>query len=313
MLAVRRRGTSDVRLMVRVAQLYYGMHLSQAEIGERLGPQPLPGRPAPGPRGGGVDRPDRGRAPLRPARGPRGRAGLPVPPARAVVADVPAAAAGEEADDLARDAVAEVAVDLLAKLRPTGAIAVSWGRTMLAVAAACRWAGPRPTGSSSSTGPPPRSTHPTRANEILERFAATSGATFRGLAAPAIVGSADLRDALMEDAAIRETVDAARSAPAAVFGLGIPAPRTARTSRRGSSTSANRRGSARRARWATSSADSWTQRARSPGPSWTAARLACRSGTSLQAVPHGRSRGCGPRTDRARGDPGRRRQRAGVR
>ena len=37
MLAVRRRGTSDVRLMVRIAQLYYRMHLSQAEIGERLG------------------------------------------------------------------------------------------------------------------------------------------------------------------------------------------------------------------------------------------------------------------------------------
>ena len=37
MLAVRRRGTSDVRLMGRIAQLYYGMHLSQAEVGERLG------------------------------------------------------------------------------------------------------------------------------------------------------------------------------------------------------------------------------------------------------------------------------------
>ena len=68
-----------------------------------------------------------------------------------------------------------------------------------------------------------RSTQPTRANEILERFAATTGATFRGLAAPAIVGSAELRDALMEDPAIRETIDAARSAPTAVFGLGIPA------------------------------------------------------------------------------------------
>jgi deoxyribonucleoside regulator len=64
---------------------------------------------------------------------------------------------------------------------------------------------------------------PTRANEILERFAATTGATFRGMAAPAIVGSAQLRDALMEDPAIRETVDVARSAPTAIFGLGIPA------------------------------------------------------------------------------------------
>jgi deoxyribonucleoside regulator len=68
-----------------------------------------------------------------------------------------------------------------------------------------------------------RSTKHTRATEILERFAATSGATFRGLAAPAIVGSAELADALMGDPSIRETLDLARSAPAAVFGLGIPA------------------------------------------------------------------------------------------
>ena len=37
MLAVQKRSTGDVRQLVRIAQLYYRLHLSQAEIGERLG------------------------------------------------------------------------------------------------------------------------------------------------------------------------------------------------------------------------------------------------------------------------------------
>ena len=135
MLAVRRRGTSDVRLMVRIAQLYYGMHLSQAEIGDRLGLSRFQVGRLLDRAVGGVHRPHRGRPPRRPPRGSRGRAwSRGSGSSAAVVADVPAATAGQEADDLARDAVAEVAVDLLGKLRPTGTIAVSWGRTMLEVA-----------------------------------------------------------------------------------------------------------------------------------------------------------------------------------
>jgi deoxyribonucleoside regulator len=140
----------------------------------------------------------------------------------AVVADVPGAAA-DATDGLARDAVGEAAADLLARLHPTGAIAVSWGRTMLAVATRLPAGWAQATEILQLNGAASRSTVPTRAGEILERFADTSGATFRGLAAPAIVGSADLADALMADPAIRETLDAARAAPTAVFGLGIPA------------------------------------------------------------------------------------------
>ena len=190
MLAVRRRGTSDVRLMVRIAQLYYRMHLSQAEIGERLGlsrfqvgrlldravEESIVRIEVVHPSARLVDLEDAARRAL-----PRSRA--------AVVADVPAAAAGDAADDLARDAVAEVAVDLLARLRPEGTIAVSWGRTMLAVARRLPMAWTRATEIVQLNGAASRSTQPTRANEILERFAATSGATFRGLAAPAIVGT----------------------------------------------------------------------------------------------------------------------------
>jgi deoxyribonucleoside regulator len=222
--AARSRGASDTRLMVRIAQMYYRMHLSQEQIGERLG----------------LSRFRVGRLLDRALREDIVRIEVVHPDARlvdlevqltqrfglddAVVADVPAATgAGREADDLARDVVAEAVVDYLRARRPTGAIAVSWGRTMLALAQHLPAGWTRASEIVQLNGAASRSTQPTRANEILERFATTSGATFRGLAAPAIVGSADLRDALMKDPAIRETVDAARSAPAAVFGLGIPA------------------------------------------------------------------------------------------
>ncbi len=225
MHAARSRGASDTRLMVRIAQMYYRMHLSQEQIGERLG----------------LSRFRVGRLLDRALREDIVRIEVVHPDARlvdlevqltqrfgleaAVVADVPAATgAGLEADDLARDAVADAVVDYLGARRPTGIIAVSWGRTMLALAQRLPDGWTQATEIVQLNGAASRSTQPTRANEILERFAATSGATFRGLAAPAIVGSADLRDALMKDPAIRETVDAARAAPAAVFGLGIPAP-----------------------------------------------------------------------------------------
>jgi len=223
-LAARRRGRTDVRLMVRIAQMYYRMHMSQEQIGERLG----------------LSRFRVGRLLDRALAESIVRIEIVHPAARlvdledalverfglvaAVVADVPATAAGADADDLARDAVAELAAELLATQRPTGTIGVSWGRTMLAVARrlADGWTGA--TEIVQLNGAASRSTQPTRANEILERFAATSGASFRLLPAPAIVGTPELRAALVQDPAIRETLDAARGASAVVFGLGIPAP-----------------------------------------------------------------------------------------
>jgi deoxyribonucleoside regulator len=69
-----------------------------------------------------------------------------------------------------------------------------------------------------------RSTQPTRANEIAERFATTTGASIRLMAAPAIVGSAELRRALEDDPSVGETLAAARAARTAVFGLGVLSP-----------------------------------------------------------------------------------------
>lgn len=221
--AAPRSSSSDVRLMVRIAQMYYRLHLTQEQIGERLG----------------LSRFRVGRLLDRALREEIVRIEIAHPSARlveledalvarfglesAVVADVPAGAAGEVADELAREAVAEVAADHLAARRPTGTIAVSWGRTMLAVARHL------PQGWTSAdeivqlNGAASRSARPTRADEILARFAETSGARYRVLAAPAIVGTPQLRAALAQDPAIRTTLDVARNAPSAVFGLGIPA------------------------------------------------------------------------------------------
>ncbi len=224
MLAVQRRSNADVRLMVRVAQLYYRLHLSQQEIGERVG----------------LSRFQVGRLLDRAVEESIVRIEVVHPDARlveledalmarfgldaAVVADVPAATQGLAADDVARDAVAEVAVDLLAQRAPVGTIAVSWGRTMLAVARRLPMGWTKADEIVQLNGATSRSEQPTRANEIVERFAATTGASFRTLAAPAIVGTAELSTALAGDPAVEEALDAARAAHTAVFGLGIPAP-----------------------------------------------------------------------------------------
>ena len=225
MTTARSRGLGDTRLMVRIAQMYYRMDLSQEQIGERLG----------------LSRFRVGRLLDRALREEIVRIEVVHPDARmveleaqlverfgllaAVVADVPGAAdAGQAADDLARDAVADVASDFLAHRRPEGTIAVSWGRTMTALARRLPDGWTQATEIVQLNGATSRSARPTRANEIVERFAATTGASSRLLAAPAIVGSPQLRAALMQDPAIRETIDIARSAPTAIFGLGIPAP-----------------------------------------------------------------------------------------
>lgn len=216
------RGTSDVRQMVRIAQMYYRLHLTQEEIGARLG----------------LSRFRVGRLLDRALREEIVRIEIVHPAGRlveledalmaryglraAAVADVPAAnGAGD--DELVRDAVGEAAAELLGRERPAGVIGVSWGRTMLGVARRLPAGWTEATEIVQLNGATSRSTQPTRANEILERFAVTSGASFHALAAPAIVGTPQLRAALMQDPAIRETIDVARSAPSAVFGLGIPA------------------------------------------------------------------------------------------
>lgn len=220
------RGTADLRLLVRVARMYYRMNLTQEQIGSRLG----------------LSRFKVGRLLDRAVRESIVRIEVVHPVARlvdledalvarfglraAVVADV---AAGEVDTDgaagrVAREAVARAAAGYLAAERPTGALGVSWGRTMLELAGQLEPGWTTATEIVQLNGATSRSATPTRVNEIVDRFSATTGAPIRLMPAPAIVGSAALRLALEADPSVGETLDAARRAPFAVFSLGIPTP-----------------------------------------------------------------------------------------
>ena len=217
------RSPAELRLLVRVARMYYGMGLTQEQIGGRLG----------------LSRFKVGRLLDRAVRESIVRIEVVHPAARlveledalvarfglraAVVADV--AATGEGVDEnLARQAVATAAAGYLASVRPTGAIGVSWGRTMLALAGRLEPGWTAATEIVQLNGATSRSATPTRVNEIVDRFGATTGAAIRLMPAPAIVGSAALRVALEADPSVGETLEAARRAPFAVFSLGIPTP-----------------------------------------------------------------------------------------
>jgi deoxyribonucleoside regulator len=217
----KRSGSGDVRLMVRIAQMYYRMQLSQEQIGEQLG----------------LSRFQVGRMLDRALRDGIVRIQIVHPDARlmdletelqrrfrlraAVVVDVPAAASDQAAQELAREAVAGAAAEFLADLRPTGSIGVSWGRTMLELSRQLAPGWTAATEVVQLNGATSRSALPTRANEIAERFGTTTGASIRLLAAPAIIGSRELRVALEQDPAVGETLEAARRSSVAVFGLGI--------------------------------------------------------------------------------------------
>ncbi len=219
-----RVGSGDARLMVRVAHMYYRVQLSQAQIGERLG----------------MSRYQVGRMLDRALREGIVRIDIVHPEARlmdleatledrfglrdAIVVDVPASASERASQELAREAVASAAAHLLAKLRPTGTIGVSWGRTMLELARILRPGWTTATEIVQLNGATSRSPLPTRASEIAERFGSTTGASISLLPAPAIVGSAELRVALEEDGMIRHALETARRTTLAVFGLGILTP-----------------------------------------------------------------------------------------
>jgi deoxyribonucleoside regulator len=220
-LATEERATEDTRLMVRVALMYYRMHLTQEQIGERLG----------------MSRFKVGRLLDRAVRESIVQIDIVHPAARlidledalvdrfglraAVVVDVPFASTDRAAQEMARESVAGAAVRYLAELRPTGSIGVSWGRTMLELARQLEPGWTSATEIVQLNGATSRSSEPTRANEIAERFGTTTGASIRLLAAPAIVGSPELRQALEDDAAVGETLEAARGTATAVFGLGV--------------------------------------------------------------------------------------------
>jgi deoxyribonucleoside regulator len=211
----------ETRLMLRAAQLYYRLHLTQDQVGERLG----------------VSRFKVGRLLDRALRESAVRIEIVHPDVRlveledglvnrfglrsAVVVDVPPTASAPDQELLARERVAGAAAAHLTALRPSGAIGVSWGRTMLEVAAHLRPGWTEASEIVQLNGAMSRSARPTRAQEVVERFGLTSGAAIQLMPAPAIVGSPELREALEQDASVGETLAAARSAQTAVFSMGV--------------------------------------------------------------------------------------------
>jgi deoxyribonucleoside regulator len=214
----------DVRLMLRAAQLYYHGELTQDAIGKRLG----------------VSRFKVGRLLDRALREDAVRIEIVHPAARlvaledalverfglqdAIVVDVPLRGSLSEDEQLARERVAAAAADHLATIAPSGVIGVSWGRTMLELAARLRPGWTEATQIVQLNGAISRSARPTRYQEVVERFGSTTGATIQLMPAPAIVGSAALRRALEADTSVAEPLAAARHAPSAVFGMGIMGP-----------------------------------------------------------------------------------------
>jgi deoxyribonucleoside regulator len=215
---------TETRLMLRAAQLYYGEDLTQDQVGRRLG----------------VSRFKVGRLLDRALRERAVRIEIVHPAARlvsledqlvsrfqlqdAVVIDAPAVGSGEERDRLSRERVGSAAAEHLAMLHPGGAIGVSWGKTMLELAAQLQPGWTEATEIVQLNGAMSRSERPTRYQEVVERFSTTTGAGMRLMAAPAIVGSAELRHALEADPSVGETLKVARRAPSAVFGMGLMGP-----------------------------------------------------------------------------------------
>lgn len=212
---------TETRLMLRAAQLYYGDDLTQDQVGKRLG----------------VSRFKVGRLLDRALRERAVRIEIVHPAARlvsledqlvarfslqdAVIIDTPAMGSSEEDDRRSRERVGRAASEHLAMLRPGGAIGVSWGKTMLELAAQLQPGWTEASEIVQLNGAMSRSAQPTRYQEVVERFSTTTGAGMRLMAAPAIVGSAGLRHALEADPSVGETLKVAHDAPTAVFGMGL--------------------------------------------------------------------------------------------
>ena len=218
--------SGDTRLMLRAAQLYYHGDLTQDAIGKRLG----------------VSRFKVGRLLDRALREDAVRIEIVHPAARlvaledalgerfdlahAIVIDVPARGVAADDEQLARERVAAAAADHLAAIEPRGVIGVSWGRTMLELAARLRPGWTQATEIVQLNGAISRSARPTRYQDVVERFGSTTGAAIQLMPAPAIVGSAELRRALEADPSVSEPLELARQAPSAVFGMGLMGPQS---------------------------------------------------------------------------------------
>lgn len=137
-----------------------------------------------------------------------------------VVAESPAGPEGEEG--LRQLAVAEAAAEYLRGLDLTGtALAVGWGTTMQAVSLALvdGWADDLDV--YQLNGAVPTSGYATGATEVLYRFSNRANGRAHPLQVPAVVDRRELRVALEAERSVQAAVEGARTAPVAIFTMGV--------------------------------------------------------------------------------------------
>jgi len=213
------RQQDELRLLVKVATLYYEESRTQQEISDSLG----------------LSRPKVSRL-LQQARD-MGIVQISILPPSGVHADLEKAL--EQRYGLKEVVVAEVqeytsaassareigtaaAEFLMRVVKPGDVIGLSWGRTLAAMVSAMR---PEPKGGltvvqvTGGLGPPSADTH---ASGLATRLANALEATLHLLPAPGVVDSPSTRSALLSDSHIRRALTAAQKASAIFVGIGTP-------------------------------------------------------------------------------------------
>jgi deoxyribonucleoside regulator len=214
---------ADDRTLLRIAHLYYRERLTQQEVAARVGlGRVTVGRLL-------NEAMERGLVRIE-IRHPLARVTeLEVEVQRRFSLTDVVIAATPDVDDPAvhLDAVAAAAADYLAGLRPTpDTLGVSWGRTMHAIAGRMRpgWASGVPV--VQLNGAVSRSATPTYADQIATDIAVRGGGQAHLLSSPAIVDRAEIREVLESDSAVSATLELARMADVAIFGLGAISERS---------------------------------------------------------------------------------------
>ncbi len=134
----------------------------------------------------------------------------------AVVVKVPVSS-----DEVMKNEIGKAAAAFLERrVRSGDILGVSWSSTVLACARELEATGLEGVRIVQINGSMDRADYSTRAEYIMEKMAGAFSASSYALAAPLLVDSAKIRDALLADSRIQATFELARKADIAVFGIG---------------------------------------------------------------------------------------------
>jgi DNA-binding transcriptional regulator LsrR (DeoR family) len=127
-------------------------------------------------------------------------------------------------EGMCRRLVARAAADYLERRMTDGSVvAVGLGRNTSQVAEFFSPSRPLNATFVSAMGGSPGFTASVNPNEVCAKFAARSGGVAQALYAPAFVEDASLRDSLLSQQAVSQTLSLARQATRAIIGIGTPA------------------------------------------------------------------------------------------